>query len=91
MKYLVSTLTLMSVVGLVILAAGCPAPASFNLVWGAEGGRNGEFRYPADVASDTSGNVYVADLEIHRIQNFDAAGMVYVADVRNHRIQKFIQ
>src|SRR5207244_1981198 len=42
--------------------------------WGALGAGNGQFSFPVGVAVDTSGNVYVADSNNHRIQKFTGAG-----------------
>jgi DNA-binding beta-propeller fold protein YncE len=50
------------------------SPPEFVLAWGSEGSGDGEFNLPADVALDRSGNVYVADLDNHRIQVFTSDG-----------------
>jgi DNA-binding beta-propeller fold protein YncE len=42
--------------------------------WGGEGKDPGQFRYPATLALDNSGNVLVVDVLNQRIQVFDAAG-----------------
>ncbi len=42
--------------------------------WGENGTGAGQFRYPAGVAVDFSGNVYVADQFNHRIQKFTSDG-----------------
>ncbi|HSV05327.1 MAG TPA: hypothetical protein VLI07_02370 [Candidatus Binatus sp.] len=42
--------------------------------WGAFGSGDGQFRSPGGVATDVSGNVYVADVGNHRIQKFDGSG-----------------
>ncbi len=42
---------------------------------GLSGTGNGEFDAPADVAVDSSGNVYVADSQNHRVQKFNSAGV----------------
>ncbi len=42
--------------------------------WGSEGTGDGEFYQPHDVAVDSSGDVFVADSENHRIQKFDSNG-----------------
>jgi hypothetical protein len=53
---------------------------TFLTRWGANGGDgssgngNGEFRYPTGVVVDSSGNVYVADINNNRIQKLDSAG-----------------
>src|SRR4030042_1741132 len=46
----------------------------FVTKWGSPGSGDGQFNYPAGVAVDSSGNVYVADLGNHRIQKFDSSG-----------------
>ncbi len=42
--------------------------------WGIPGSGSGQFKEPADVATDSSGNVYVSDRNNHRIQKFDSEG-----------------
>jgi tripartite motif-containing protein 71 len=42
--------------------------------WGGEGKDPGQFRYPATLALDNSGNVLVVDVLNQRIQVFDATG-----------------
>jgi len=42
--------------------------------WGGEGEEPGQFRYPATLAQDNSGNVLVVDVLNQRIQVFDASG-----------------
>ncbi|MGE7114258.1 S-layer homology domain-containing protein [Lysinibacillus sp. NPDC047702] len=44
---------------------------------GKEGSALGEFNYPADVAVDSQGNIYVADKLNHRIQKLDVATGVW--------------
>jgi tripartite motif-containing protein 71 len=41
---------------------------------GISGGLGGEMNLPRGVATDTAGNVYVADVVNHRVQKFDSAG-----------------
>jgi DNA-binding beta-propeller fold protein YncE len=54
-----------------------PTPSScgiFLSTWGSSGSGSGQFNQPTDVATDGSGNVYVADAGNDRIQKFDARG-----------------
>jgi hypothetical protein len=55
-----------------VLTATCPL-ALINQ-WGALGLGNGQFKNPADVATDGSGNVYVLDSGNLRVQEFNPAG-----------------
>lgn len=60
--------------------AGSIAPSkagvfSFSAQWGSQGSGQGQFDYPATLACDPSGNVYVAEYQGgHRIQKFDSKG-----------------
>src|ERR671910_1763564 len=56
--------------------AGCmlERPPSFVTKWGQMGERDGRFVTPQGVAVDSSGNVYVADMGMDRIQKFDSEG-----------------
>ena len=49
-------------------------PPSFVTKWGQMGERDGRFVTPQGVAVDSSGNVYVADMGMDRIQKFDSEG-----------------
>jgi DNA-binding beta-propeller fold protein YncE len=55
----------------------CTTAASCKV--GEIGGLGGEMRSPAGVATDASGNVYVADTFNHRIQKFDSDGEFVLA------------
>ena len=48
------------------------ASGTLLTAWGSEGSGDGQFIGPDAVATDGSGNVYVADVGNHRIQKFDA-------------------
>lgn len=45
--------------------------------WGGEGVNRGEFRYPATVAVNAEGSVFVVDVFNTRVQVFDRGGRVY--------------
>src|SRR5437667_171515 len=51
-----------------------PRCGTFLTAWGSAGAGNGQFNYPSGVATDGSGNVYVADTYNNRIQKFDRNG-----------------
>jgi PKD domain-containing protein/NHL repeat-containing protein len=42
--------------------------------WGSFGSGDGQFMNPTGVATDSAGNVYVADINNHRIQKFSGTG-----------------
>ncbi len=60
------------------VATGIATPAqaaiTFLNTWGSEGGGNGQFRGPADVAVSPTGEVYVVDTGNQRIQKFTSSG-----------------
>lgn len=55
-------------------AAVSMAPAKFLLGWGALGSGNGQFWAAGAVATDATGNVFVADGYNNRVQKFSANG-----------------
>ncbi|PYN82856.1 MAG: hypothetical protein DMD97_00165, partial [Candidatus Rokuibacteriota bacterium] len=55
------------------------ASGTFLAAWGSSGSGNGQFGYPLGVATDASGNVYVADPYNFRIEKFDASGTFLTA------------
>ena len=54
--------------------AVCNNPATYAGQWGAPGSGNGQLRGITGMATDSSGNVYVADWANNRIQKFSSAG-----------------
>jgi hypothetical protein len=66
-----------------VVSAGPDDTGGFEICVAANGdtcqagggtGSGGEFNYPADVAADAAGNVYVSDAVNQRIQKFDSSG-----------------
>src|SRR5205814_1731629 len=47
---------------------------AFLTTWGSQGSANGQFNNPYGVATDGSGNVYVADTYNYRIEKFTSTG-----------------
>jgi len=54
--------------------ANATTPPQFLTKWGSPGTGIGQFEYPVGIAVDGSGNVYVTDRDINRIQKFDGNG-----------------
>jgi hypothetical protein len=63
---------------LLVVIQGVQAGETYRYVtqWGKYGSGNGEFSTPADLAIDSSGNVYVADRDNGKIQKFDDEGIL---------------
>jgi len=55
-------------------AAQSEPPPVFIRTWGTAGSGNGQFSAPVGVAVDATGNVYVADYYLNRVQKFSATG-----------------
>jgi PKD repeat protein len=51
------------------------ATYTFVTKWGSYGNGDGQFYWPAGVAVDSSGNIYVADTNNNRIEKFDSNGL----------------
>ena len=67
-------------IALLAVAATMPAMAgaqTYITQWGSSGNGNGQFISPYGVGTDASGNVYVVDNSLNRIQVFTSSG-VYV-------------
>jgi tripartite motif-containing protein 71 len=47
----------------------------FSFKWGSLGSGDGQFSMPAEIAIDSSGNVYISDQDNNRIQKFDMNGI----------------
>jgi surface protein len=45
---------------------------NFVSKWGSAGTAEGQFNQPRGIATDLDGNIYVADMENHRVQKFDS-------------------
>ena len=77
--FLIATVTLMFLLvmgGSTLLPAlALEAPPYYHTQLGSGGSGDGEFNYPSGVTVDSSGNVYVADSNNHRIQKFDSDGV----------------
>ena len=49
-------------------------PFTFQGKWGTPGSGDGQFSFPAGVATDAAGNVFIADNSNNRIQKFNNSG-----------------
>jgi hypothetical protein len=65
------TLFALTVAGVAVAA---DTPPIFDTKWGSNGPDEGQFSGPLGIATDASGNVYVADTGNDRIQKFTSAG-----------------
>ncbi len=72
--FLIFTACLLSIFVLSGGAARAEDSPTFTLKWGTQGIADGQFNRPRGLAMDSSGNLYVADTENHRIQKFSSAG-----------------
>jgi sugar lactone lactonase YvrE len=61
-------------VGALLPHASAAQTPPFALKWGSFGSGDGQFYYPASVAVDGTGCVYVADQVNHRVQKFSSTG-----------------
>lgn len=66
--------TALSILVLSAGAAQAENPPTFSLKWGTQGSADGQFNRPRGLATDSSGNIYVADTDNHRIQKFSSTG-----------------
>ena len=57
-----------------VLAAPAHGAITFVSKWGTQGTAEGQFSQPRSVATDSAGNVYVADLQRSRVQKFTPDG-----------------
>ena len=56
------------------ISVSSPIDPIYHFQWGSEGYDNGQFRSFRGIATDSSGNVYVADTNNYRIQKFTSDG-----------------
>jgi DNA-binding beta-propeller fold protein YncE len=48
---------------------------TYDSKWGSNGSSNGQFNRPNQIAYDSSGNIYVSDINNNRVQKFSSAGV----------------
>lgn len=65
----------MAFIAAAFVFAGQASAAQVTAIWGANGTDTGRFNNPNGAAVDSSGNVYIADTDNHRIQKFSASGV----------------
>jgi sugar lactone lactonase YvrE len=61
---------------LLVLVSGVQAAETYQFVtkWGTNGTGEGQFESPTGISIDSSGNVYISDSWLNRIQKFDSRG-----------------
>lgn len=66
-----------ALLAVLVLLAVAPGQAALppEIEWGAAGAGAGQFAMPSDAAVSSTGDVYVADQDNHRIQRFNADGV----------------
>jgi sugar lactone lactonase YvrE len=65
-------------------------PFFFEFAFGSSGSNGGNLNYPAGVATDTSGNVWVADESNNRIEEFNSKGewlLVFGKEVNRTKVE----
>ena len=73
LQYLCVVLALILLAAPLIWPRAAAAACNFVLKWGTTGSANGQFITPRAIATDSAGNVYVAD-QNDRVQKFDSSG-----------------
>ena len=71
---LLLSLMILTVVSLNAAAVWATETYQYVTKWGAYGDADGDFLNPNGVAVDASGNVYVVDTDLDRIQKFSPTG-----------------
>src|SRR2546421_5207551 len=74
LKYLWPALALALLAAPLVWPSVAAADCNFLLKWGSTGSANGQFITPRGIATDSAGNVYVAD-QNDRVQKFDSSGV----------------